>query len=161
MFFRRKINPVDREKVIEVLRLWGRHMRTLDAATDPMRIAIEEEGIESALFEKNRRTAVEITKELLEEASKSNIWPDLEDEKGFVQLSLGRSSLNELYAQYLDNFRLQKEYVELLKNESATQLHVDSMESLDTRMADQLDELSKSVRGLAKHYKINLNELNL
>ena len=168
MFFSRKINPEDKQKVLEVLRLWNRHVMTVDSATDEMRLASVEEndGILSSTFETRRIATVEVVKGLLGETKSQDSWPELEDEKGFSKMLLLRSLLNEIHAQQLDSLRLQKEYVETIKtgnmqmhtDSMVTQVHLDSMQVLHLRMGENLDALGKAASQLSKHYKIKLKE---
>lgn len=160
MFFGRKVNPYDQERIKTVLQMWNSHVRTVDSATSLMREAAAQhpEGIASPQFESYRQAAAETVSKLLEEVDDDSRWPALGDEKGYARMWLVRSQLSQVHIQQLDSLRLQKEFVESQKSGWVSQEQANLLGSLHQDMGKNLDQLGKSVSQLAKHYKLKINQ---
>ena len=160
MFFKRKVEPVERSKVLKVVGKWHRDTEAVDNATDAMRLVAAEDpaGIQSESFEEKRLAAVEIVRELLDQTKDQLNWPELEDDKGWKLMSVLQMSWNETLVQQLDSLRLQREYVEALKSGRATGADMGVISSLHHRMADTLVEMGRAAGRLAKHYKVTRQE---
>ena len=132
MFFGRKIDPVEKSQVLEVLGKFHRDTAAVDAATDEMRLVAAEhaDGIQSVEFEQKRLATVELVNQLLDETKDNGNWPVLEDDKGIAHMWVLQSSLNEIYAQQLDSLRLQREYVEGLKFDRVAGRDSETLESV-------------------------------
>ena len=160
MFFKRKVDPVEKGKVLEVLGKFRRDTDAVDDATDTMRVTAAEHpnGIQSGDFEEKRLATVELVKQLLDDTKDHSNWPVLEDDKGMALMLGLQMSLNETYAQQLDSLRLQREYVEGLKADRVTSRDSDTLESVHRRMAGSLIELGQAASRLAKRYKVKPGE---
>ena len=108
--FRRKIDPNERHKVLELLGRWSRAVARIDKATDTLRLTMVEQpmGMQSDEYEKARLAAIAVVGQVQKETTDPRFWPILEDNNaGKVMLDL-RMKLDESYAHQLNLLNLYK-----------------------------------------------------
>ena len=159
--FRRKIDPNERHKVLELLGRWSRAIARIDEATDAMRLTIAKQplGMQSGEFEEARLAAVAVVGQTQKETSDPRFWPILEDNNGGkVMLDL-RMKLDESYAYQLNLLNLYKVAADAFRSGKDAQApSAKEITSANKSFARVLDQMGAIAGKLAKQYGISAQE---
>ena len=159
--FKRKIDPDERHKVLELLGRWSRAIARIDEATDVMRLTITEQplGMQSDEFEEARLKAVAVVGQIQKETSDPRFWPILEDNRaGKIMLDL-HMKLDESYAYQLSLLNLYKVAADAFR--SGRDVHAPSAKeimSANKSFARVLDQMGAIAGKLARRYGISAQE---
>ena len=159
--FKRKIDPNERRKVLELLGRWSRAIVRIDEVTDAMRLTIAEQplGMQSDEFEEARLAAVAVVGQIQKETTDPRFWPILEDNSGGkVMLDL-QMKLNESYAYQLNLLNLYKVAADAFQSGRDAQApSAKEIMSANKSFARVLDQMGAIAGKLARQYGISSQE---
>lgn len=159
--FKRKIDPNERRKVLELLGRWSRAIVRIDEVTDAMRLTIAEQplGMQSDEFEEARLAAVAVVGQIQKETTDPRFWPILEDNSGGkVMLDL-QMKLNKSYAYQLNLLNLYKVAADDFRSGRDAQApSAKEIMSSNKSFARVLDQMGAIAGKLARQYGISSQE---
>lgn len=159
--FGRRIDPRERQDVLELLARWSQAIARIDKATDAMRFTIAEQpmGMQSEEFEKARVAAIEVVKQIQVETSNPRFWPVVGDKEGSKMMLEFQMKLNESYAHQLNLLNLYKIAADAFRRGRDDQAPSNKeFTSANNSFARGLDQIGKIGGKLARHYGISPQE---
>jgi hypothetical protein len=156
--FWRKIDPQERNKVMDLLFRWHTVITRVDEATDKMKQTIAEQplGIKSIEFERVRLVAVSVVAQIRKETTSPPFWPILTDNQGAMRLIELQQKLDETLNHQLYLLRLSGATAEAFRNgnkDSAPSIQEISL--ANKAFENMLDDMGVAASHLARHYKIS------
>ena len=159
--FGRKIDPNERQKVLDLLVHWNRSVTRIDESTSRMRLTIAEQplGMQSKEFETARLAAVATVEQIRKETSAQQFWPILNDDRSMLIMLELQNKLIESYKHQLNLLRLFGAAAEAFRSgqnyKSPSQQEVTSANSHFARVLDEMGALAGK---LARNYRIEGRE---
>ncbi len=160
--FGRKIDPNERQKVLELLGRWSRCIARIDTATDAMKRTIAEQplGMASEEFEKARLAALEVAEQVRKETTARRFWPVLEDNRGAMIMFEFKMKLEESYGYQLNVLAVMGQAADAFRRErEAESPSYEELMSANKSFARVLDQMGKVGGKLARHYRSSLQEV--
>lgn len=161
MFWRKTIDPNERQTVLELLGRWTRAVNRVDSAMDAAMYVVAKQplGIQSDEFEKARLEALAVVKDVQDETTQQHFWPILDDNQGGILMFRLREKLDESYGHQLNLLNLQGAAAEAFRagrdQEAPTTREIMGANQAFARV---LDDIGKAAGKLARHYRISAQE---
>ena len=155
--FGRRIDPSERQQVLELLGRWSRAIARIDEATDAVRLTIVEQpmGMQSEEFGEARLAAIAVTEEVRKETEHPSFWPILEDNRGGKIMLELRMRLEESHKHQFNMLRLWGVAAEAFGSGRDYQAPSEKeLMSIYRSFARVLDDMGKIAGKLARHYRI-------
>lgn len=157
-----KVNPQEKQAVLNLLLKWHRALAKIDEATERMRLIAAEPGmgIMSVEYERARVVALAVVNEAGGEMADPAFWPDVSDEPGAVLLVDLRQKMDEATKIQLNILRLWGVAAQAFRNGKEDNAPpIGELASLNNDFARTLDEMGMTGAELAMHFGISAREL--
>lgn len=159
--FGRRIDPNERQKVLELLGRWSGAISRIDRVTDDLKLIIAEQplGMQSEECEKARLAALAVAEQVQKETTDPRFWPILDDNRGAKIMFELKMKLDESYTHQLNILNLLGVAADAFRSGRDSQAPpAEEMMSANKSFGRVLDQMGAIAGKLTRHYRISVQE---